>query len=45
MLYLLAITVAFVAGCFFQEWRSMRKTARYIDQFHKAPRLNTRKGA
>lgn len=45
MLYLLAVTVAFIAGCFFNEYRSLRKTARYIDQFNKAARLNTRKEA
>jgi len=36
---------AFLAGIIWNEWRSCRKTARYIDQFNKAARPNQRKGA
>lgn len=41
---ILVILSAFWAGCLFTEWRSCRKTARYIDQFNKAARPNVRKG-
>lgn len=42
---LIVSLAAFLAGIMFSEWRSCRKTARYLDQLHKAARLNTRKGA
>lgn len=41
---ILVAAIAFWLGCLLSEYRSCRKTARYIDQFNKAARLNTRKG-
>ena len=47
LLILIAVfAFAFWAGCLFTEWRSLKETARCIDQFHqRAARPNTRKGA
>lgn len=44
LLFILVACLAFWLGCLFTEYRSCRKTARYIDQFNKAARPNTRKG-
>jgi len=42
MLTIILVILAFWAGCLFTEWRSLRKTAHYIEQFNqRAARPNT----